>query len=173
MKKFHQFIRRTIFYFIDLFYGPFKKIMPLHTFRYAACGGGNTVFDNVLFFVCYNFVLQKQELHLGGFTLSSHIAALCMSFPVSFTTGFYLNRYIVFNDSGLKKSAQLYRFIAVNALCLVLNYVFLKVLVDFMGFYPTPSKMIATVFIIVFSYFSQTYFFFRTKKSKEPDEDNL
>jgi len=164
MKKFHQFVRRTIFYFIDLFYGPFKKIMPLHTFRYAACGAANVVFDNLLFTGCYNFVVKKQEVHIGAYTLSPHIASLVISFSISFWSGFYLNRYIVFKESGLTRRVQLYRFVALNAMCLMLNFVFLKVLVDFIGLYPTPSKAIATVFIICFSYVSQTYFFFKPKK---------
>ncbi|MDB5144378.1 MAG: GtrA-like protein, partial [Mucilaginibacter sp.] len=49
MRKVHQFLRRTILSLIDLFYSPFKKIMPLQTFRYAACGGVNTLLDISLF----------------------------------------------------------------------------------------------------------------------------
>jgi putative flippase GtrA len=165
MRKVHDFIRRTIFNVIDLFYMPFKKWMPLHTFRYAACGGGNVVFDITLFSFCYNFIFKKQNLHLGAYTLSPHIASLALSFSISFCTGFYLNRYIVFKESGLSKRGQLSRFIMVNAICILLNVIFLKVLVDWLGIYPTPSKIIATVFIACFSYFSQTHFFFKAKKT--------
>lgn len=164
MRKVHDFIRQTIFYIIDLFYKPFKKWMPLHTFRYAACGGGNVVFDITLFSICYNFVFKKHDLHIGAYTLSPHIASLVLSFSISFCTGFYLNRYIIFKESGLSKRGQLSRFIMVNAICILLNIVFLKILVDYMGIYPTPSKIIATVFIACFSYFSQTHFFFKKKK---------
>ncbi len=163
MRKIHEFIRRTIFTIVDFFYSPFKKLMPLHTFRYAACGGGNTVLDILLFSVFYNFVYQKQNLHIGAYTLSPHIASLISSFSISFCTGFYLNRFVIFHESGLSKRAQLSRFIVVNAICIVLNIVFLKLLVDGLGLYPTPAKIIATVFIICFSYFSQTYFFFKKK----------
>ncbi len=165
MRKVHDFIRRAIFYIIDLFYTPFKKWMPLHTFRYAACGGGNVVFDILLFGLCYNFVFKKQDVHLGVYTVSPHIAALVSSFSVSFCTGFYLNRYIIFKESGLSKRGQLARFVMVNAICIVLNVIFLKILVDYLGIYPTPSKIIATAFIACFSYFSQTHFFFKAKKS--------
>jgi len=164
MIKIHNFIRRCIFAIIDVFYNPFKKIMPLQTFRYAACGGGNTVFDITLFSVCYNLILKKQPVYLGFYTLSPHIAALAMSFSVSFCTGFYLNRFIVFKESGLSKRAQLSRFLILNIICICLNFIFIKIFVDYLGMYPTPSKIVATIIIVFFSYFSQTHFFFKKKK---------
>jgi putative flippase GtrA len=45
--------------------------------------------------------------------------------------------------------------------CLVLNYVFLKIFVDVWGWYPTPSKIITTFFVIAFSYISQKNFTFK------------
>ena len=164
MRKVHNFIRHGILNFIDLFYKPFKKWMPLHTFRYAACGGSNTVFDILLFSFSYNFIFKKHNIDLGFYTLSPHIASQMLSFSISFCTGFYLNRYVVFKESGLSKRGQLSRFMMVNAICILLNLVFLKLLVDVMGLYPTPAKIIATIFIVFFSYYSQTHFFFRKKK---------
>jgi len=157
-------LRQVIFNFIDFFYGPFKKWIPLHTFRYAACGGGNTAFDIVLYSVCYNLIFKKQDFHMAQITLSSHIASLFLSFPISFCTGFYLNRYIVFKESGLRRSIQLYRFIAVNILCIVLNIVFIKIFVEYLYFYPTVAKVTATIIIAVISYMVQTHFFFKIKE---------
>ncbi|WP_342646501.1 GtrA family protein [Mucilaginibacter sp. CSA2-8R] len=161
MFKIHYFIKHTILSSIDFFYAPFKKLMPLQTFRYAACGGSNTLFDILLFSLSYNFLFKKEGLPIAHYTVSPHIAALIFSFSISFCTGFYLNRYIVFKASGLSKKSQLYRYMAVNAICILLNVVLLKTLVDYVGLYPTVSKIIATGFIIFFSYFSQTYFFFK------------
>lgn len=103
--------------------------------------------------------------------MSPHIASQMFSFSISFCTGFYLNRYVVFKESGLSKRGQLSRFIMVNAICILLNLVFLKLLVDVMGLYPTPAKIIATIFIVFFSYFSQTHFFFKKKKPAVSAED--
>lgn len=138
--------------------------MPLQTFRYVACGGGNTVFDIMLFSAWYNLILKKQDLHLGSVTLSAHIAALFLSFPISFSSGFYLNRFVVFKESGLRKRTQLYRFVAVNIICILLNFVFLKIFVDYLGIYPTPAKVTATVIIAFISYMIQTHFFFKVKQ---------
>jgi putative flippase GtrA len=162
--KVHDLVRHFIFNIIDFFYGPFKKWIPLHTFRYAACGGGNTVFDILLFTICYNFIFKKQNFHIAHTTLSPYIASLFLSFSISFCSGFYLNRYIVFKESGLRKSVQLYRFIAVNIICIVLNTIFLKFFVGYLGLYPTIAKVIATVIIAIISYLVQTHFFFKLKE---------
>jgi putative flippase GtrA len=164
MKNLHYALRRNILFLIDFFYAPFKKIMPLQTFRYAAAGGVNTAFDITLFTVAYHFIFKKQNLVLGHFTLSPHIASLFFAFCFSLPSGFYLNRYIVFQESGLKRHHQLMRYILVVLICVVFNYLFLKLFVDYFGWYATPSKILTTLLVIIFSYTSQTYFFFRTKK---------
>lgn len=73
-------MREKIILFIDFFYPPFKKIMPLQTFRYAVCGGSNTLLDIFLFYISFNFILQKQILHLGFISLKPYNAALGMAF---------------------------------------------------------------------------------------------
>jgi putative flippase GtrA len=168
MRNLHHALRRNILQNIDFFYTPFKKIMPLQTFRYAASGGVNTVFDISLFTLSYHFVFNKRNLGLGPLTLSPHIAALFFAFCFSLPSGFYLNRYIVFQNTGLQRHAQMVRYIAVALICVVFNYLFLKLFVDYFGWYATPSKILTTLLIIIFSYTSQTYFFFKLKPHKQP-----
>lgn len=164
MRTIHLFIRETILKWIDFFYKPFAKYIPLQTFRYAACGGGNTLFDICLFAFSYNFILKKHDLVLKFITISAPVAALFLALSISLPSGFYLNRYIVFQETGLKKRHQLSRYIFVTSICIVLNYIFLKIFVEYMGFYPTPSKIITTLLVVIFSYTSQTYIFFRAKR---------
>ena len=164
MNDVHQFIRKTILSWIDFFYAPFKKYIPLQTFRYAACGGANTALDIALFSISYNFILKKHDMVFNAFTLTGPVAALFMALSISLPSGFYLNRYVVFSQTGLKGHAQLTRYIFVTTICIFLNYGFLKFFIGVLGFYPTPSKIITTVFVVVFSYTTQTYFFFKPKK---------
>ena len=173
MRKIHQYIRETILKAIDFFYTPFKKYIPLHTFRYAACGGGNTVLDIFLFSLSYNFIFKKHDVSLGLFTLSPHIASLFLALSISLPSGFYLNRYIVFQQSGLRRRSQFARYIMVTTICIFLNYVFLKLFVDYLGFYPTPAKIITTLLVVIFSYTSQTYIFFKRKPKSETRETSL
>jgi len=137
--------------------------MPLQTFRYAACGGINTFLDIALFSVSYNFILKKHNVHLTGLTMSPHIASLFMALFISLPTGFYLNRYVVFQQSGLRKRAQLSRYVLVVGISILLNFVFLKLFVDYLHWYPTISKIVTTVIVVIFSYTSQTFYFFKQK----------
>jgi putative flippase GtrA len=138
--------------------------MDKTTYRYAACGGANTVFDIFLFFISYNFILKKQFVVLPFMAVSPHIAAFLMAFTVSFPLGFFLMRFIVFKDSYLRGRIQLFRYFLSVCVSLLLNYAFLKVLVERMHIYPTVSKIITTFFVVGFSYMSQKYFSFKTPK---------
>src|SRR5690554_1569960 len=91
----------TITKFIDTFYFLFRRFLPLDTYRYAVCGGSNLVFDICLYFVFYHFVFAKQNVDLFFVVFSPHIASLFVVFPITFTTGFLLNRYITFPTSNL------------------------------------------------------------------------
>lgn len=164
MIKLHENIRSLILRVVDLFYPIFKNIMPLQTFRYAACGGFNTVLDISLFFVSYNFILKKEPVHLGFLTIGAHIAAFLIGFMVTFPIGFYLSRYVVFQETSVKKAKQLAKYFTVVFGCLILNYVFLKLFVDLFGWYPTPSKVLTTVFVVAFSYVSQKNFTFKPQQ---------
>lgn len=152
--------------FIDFFYPPFRKYITIQFFRYGVSGVANMVFDWVLFFIFYNFVLKHQMVNLGFVTLSSHIAALFITFPVTFLSGFLLQKYVTFTSSDLRGRVQLFRYGLVVLANLLLNYLGLKILVDLVGFFPTPSKMIVTLFTTMFSYFSQKKFTFKNPSNR-------
>lgn len=164
MRAIHNTLRHAILTIIDFFYAPFKRFLPLQTFRYAAAGGANTVFDIVMFSLGYNFIFKKENFTILHFTFTPYIASMIFAFCFSQPTGFYLNRYVVFQDSGLKRRTQLIRYLIVVFFCIIFNYLLLKLFVGYFGWYPTPSKVLATFLVIIFSYSSQTYYFFKTKK---------
>jgi putative flippase GtrA len=163
MRKVFETVGRWICAVIDFFYPPFRRFFSVQFFRYGVSGVGNMVLDWVLYFTIYNFVLHHRMVHLGFVTLSSHIAALFMTFPVTLVSGFLLQKYVTFTSSELEGKVQLYRYSLVVLANLLLNYLGLKILVDFIGLFPTPSKMIVTIFTTMFSYFSQKKFTFKTQ----------
>ncbi len=163
MQKLHIFLRNLILKTVDLFYPFFRRLMSLQTYRYAACGGFNTLLDISLFFVSYNYILKKLPFDLGFMVIGAHIAAFLMSFLVTFPIGFYLSRYVVFQETSVAKREQLGKYFMVVLGCLILNYLFLKIFVDVLGWYPTPSKIATTFFVVAFSYFSQKNFTFKSK----------
>ena len=165
MRRVHNFIRNSILQVVDFFYPPFKKIFPIQTFRYAACGGFNTVFAIVLYFIGYNYVFTQETVTLNyQIALSRHIAAdYLFAFWIAFPVGFYLSRYVVFQESNLPRRVQLFRYFVVVMGSVVLNYLCLKFFVEFC-FVPGPlAKIFTAVVVIIYSYFSQINFSFKTK----------
>ncbi len=159
MYKVHNSIRTTILNVVDFFYPFFRPFLPLQTFRYAACGGANMLFDIALFAFSYNVIYQKRDFDLGFYVLSAPTLSLITASFVSFFTGFYLSRYVVFPESSLRGRVQLIRYLMIVIICFFLNYIFLKFFILFLGWYPTPSKIATTIFVVAFSYLSQTLFF--------------
>jgi len=172
MRKIHYQIRKIIFKILDIFYPIFKSFMPLQTYHYAACGGTNTVLGLAVYFLSYNYIFQKHILNLGFIAFQPHIAAMFMSFCVTFPVGFYLSMYVIFQGSYLKRRVQLFRYFLVIMGCMIINYICLKIFVENFGWYPTPSQLITTGIVILFNYFSQRYFSFR-KDKKALEEEGL
>lgn len=135
--------------------------MPIQTFRYAACGGGNTLLDIFIYFISYNFILNKKIVFTPAGPVSPHIAAFLIAFAVSFPTGYLLNRFIVFPGSVLRGRVQLFRYFLLVLACVYLNYVFIKLFVEHFQLYPTVSKILTTVIVVTFSYFTQKHFTFK------------
>lgn len=155
-------IRDLIIRIIDWFYFPFLRFIPIEIFRYAATGGANTFFDILLYYFLYRYVLQMQVVELGFVAISPHIAAFIISFPITFTTGFVLAKYITFTASDLMGRIQLFRYGVTVAGAILLNYVFLKLFVEYFGLYATLSKIYTTVIVVTYSYLLQRYFSFKT-----------
>ena len=144
--------------------------MPEQTFRYAVCGGSNMLLDIFLFYISFNFILQKKVLDLGFIVLKPYNAALGMAFCITFPLGFVLNKYLVFSDSYLRGYTQLFRYLLIVLINLFLNYLILNLMVQYFHFYPTISKIFATIIIVTFSFLSQKHFTFREKKVAESSE---
>jgi putative flippase GtrA len=157
-------MRAFIFRLIDFFYQPFRKLMPLQTFRYAACGGGNMVLDIFLFFICYNYIFKKQILYLGFVAFQPHTASFLCAFCVTFPVGFLLSKYIVWTDSSVKGHVQLFRYFVIVIANLCFNVLFIKLLVEYFHFYPTIAKTLSTAISVLFSYLSSKHFTFKVKK---------
>lgn len=149
--------------FIDFFHPPFSRWINQQTFRYLACGGSNTMLDIIIYWFSYNYILDKQTVHIASLHIAPHIFAFMISFSISFPLGFMLSKYLVFSESNLKGRVQLFRYAVLVSMCIILNYVFLKLFVDGFGWYPTPSKILTTALVAIFSYVSQRNFTFKVK----------
>ncbi|MCT4636365.1 MAG: GtrA family protein [Bacteroidales bacterium] len=164
MERQHHALAQFLIVIIDWFHTPFKRYIPTETFRYATTGGGNLVLDTILYFFTYNFIIAKEIIDFGFIAISPHIAALLIVFPITFTTGFLMAKYINFNTSVIKGRIQLFRYMVVVAGSLLINYAFLKFFVEYLNIWPTISKMITAVFAVTYSYTMQRFYTFKTNK---------
>ncbi|HEX6191173.1 MAG TPA: GtrA family protein [Chitinophagaceae bacterium] len=167
MRKHIHSVRDLVLPLIDFFYPIFRKVMSLQTYRYAASGGINTVLGLTLYYIAYKYILGERDLHLGFYAFKSHVAALFISFCFSFPFGFFLLKYVVFNDSKMKGRIQLFRYLMVYLFNLALNYLLLKIFVENFHFYAPLAQIITTTIIIIFSYLAQRHFTFRIDRAEQ------
>ena len=147
---------------IDFLYIPqIRKIVSRDIFGYGICGGANMVLDTLWYFVLYHYVVCEQFVDLGIVVMSPHIATLCLVFPITFFTGFWLNRHVAFRVTHLRSRRQLVRYALSVVGSIVINYVCMKLFVESFHLWPTPSKMLTTVITVVYSYLAARYFTFR------------
>lgn len=156
-------LAKLIIKVLDFIYPLFRRFMPEQTFRYAACGGGNTLLSLAIFSFSYNFIFHKQLVDIYIHTFKPHVASLILSFVLTIPIGFYMARNVVFSSSNLRGRHQLFRYFATALGSLLLNYINLIILVDFFHIYPTPAQIINTIVVITFSYLMQKHFAFRKK----------
>ena len=147
---------------IDWFYFPFmRKVMPLQMFRYAFCGVLNILFGWVLFYVFNHYVIAERYIDLGFIVVAPYTATLYSIVPFTFLAGFYMNRNVAFTRSPLHTRTQLIRYLLSWGGSLILNHFLLKLFVEAFHIWNTPSQMLATLIITVYSYLMQKYFTFR------------
>lgn len=147
---------------IDWFYiKPFRKVLSIQKFRYAVCGGVNLIFGWVLFYIFYHYLYDGEMVNLGFAVVSPHIAASYSVFPITFLTGFWLQGNISFKSSPLRNYVQFGRYLISVTGSVILNYFILKFFVEVIHFYPTPSQMLTSMIVVVYSYLMQKYYSFR------------
>ena len=150
---------------IDFFYvRPLAHLVSRRMFRYAVCGGANMALDLVWYFLIYHFIVGERYLDLGVVVVSPHVAALAVVFPITFFTGFWLNRNVAFCVTGTRASRQVARYALTVAGSLLLNYVCIKLFVEACGVWPTPAKALTTAVCVTYSYLAGRYFTFAERK---------
>ena len=146
---------------IDFFYPLFRRLMNLQTFRYAASGGGNVLLGFLVYFIGFRYILQESDLHFGFYAFKAHVAALFLSFCITFPVGFFMSKYVVFSDSKIKGHIQLFRYFMICLFNLALNYILLKIFVERFSIYPVVAQVLTTAIVVVFSYLAQRHFSFK------------
>lgn len=143
--------------------------MPLQTYRYAACGGANMILDIAVFTYVNTYVLDQEVVYAGPFAFKSYVVAFVVSFILTFPVGFYLSRYVVWQQTETKKRIQVFRYFLIVAACVGLNYVLLNLFILQFHWWPLFSKFVTTIIVVSFSYLTQRNFSFKAADTK-PEE---
>lgn len=144
-----------------LYIKPLSRIISRDTFGYGLCGAANMSLDTLWYFLIYHYIILEHNVDLGIVVISPHIAALGVVFPITFFTGFLLNRYVAFRVAKQPQGRQLIRYALSVAGSILLNYVLMKLFVDLCGFWPTVSKMLTTTIVALYSFLAARYFTFK------------
>lgn len=157
-----MFIAKKLTRLIDSVYvKPINRIFSRDFFRYGVCGVSNMILDAIWYFLIYHYVVSSENIDLGIVVVSPHIMSLIIVFPITFFTGFWLNRNVAFVARKTKTRKQLRRYAISVAGSIVLNYVCMKLFVDCLNFWPTPSKLLTTIISVGYSFLAAKYYTFR------------
>lgn len=119
------------------------------------------VLDVVWYYIIYHYIVAQRFIDLGVVVMSPHVASLVVVFPITFFTGFWLNRNVAFRSMEMGQGRQLLRYALSVVGSILLNYVCIKLFVEVAGIWPTPAKALTTVVSVVYSYLAGRYFTFR------------
>lgn len=154
-------IAKVLISVIDrLYVKPIRVLASREIFGYGVCGALNMSLDIVWYFLIYHFIVAERFIDLGIVVISPHIATLFVVFPITFLTGFWLNRNVAFRVAEYKSRGQLVRYALSVVGSIVINYVCMKIFVDALHIWPTPSKIITTAVSVIYSYLAARYFTF-------------
>lgn len=117
--------------------------------------------DTLWYFLIYHFVVAERFVDLGIVVVSPHILSLIIVFPITFFTGFWLNRHVAFRATEFSSHRQLIRYALSVIGSILINYVCMKLFVEYFAIWPTPSKMITTLVSVIYSYIAAKYFTFK------------
>ena len=145
----------------SLYIKALEPVISRQFFRYGVCGAVNMMLDAIWYFVIFHFVVAQRYIDLDFVVVSPHIASLIIVFPITFTTGFLLNRYVAFQVMAYRSRGQLIRYAISVGGAILLNYVLMKLFVEHCHLWPTPSKVLTTIISSLYSFIVAKYFTFR------------
>lgn len=143
-----------------LYIKPLHGLISRNLFGYGLCGAVNMTLDIVWYFLIYHYVVCENYVDMGLVIMSPHILSLFIVFPITFFTGFWLNRHVAFRATKVSSGKQLWRYALSVVGSILINYVCMKLFVEVFAIWPTPSKMLTTLVSVCYSYLMARYITF-------------
>lgn len=151
------FAQRLIDIVDALYIKPLRGLISRNLFGYGLCGAVNMLLDILWYFLIYHYVVRESYVDLGFVVMSPHILSLFIVFPITFFTGFWLNRNVAFRATKVGSQKQLFRYALSVVGSILINYVCMKLFVESFNIWPTPSKMLTTIISVCYSYLMARY----------------
>lgn len=159
-------VAQRIIRLVDMLYiKPLHSLISRDMFAYGLCGASNMVLDTLWYFVIYHYIIAERFIDLSFVVVSPHIASLILVFPITFFTGFWLNRNIAFRVTEFSSRRQLIRYALSVIGSILINYACMKLFVEQLNIWPTPSKILTTIISVAYSYLIGKYYTFRTSNN--------
>lgn len=159
-------VAQRIIRLVDMLYiKPLHSLISRNMFAYGLCGASNMVLDTLWYFVIYHYIIAERFIDLSFVVVSPHIASLILVFPITFFTGFWLNRNIAFRVTEFSSRRQLIRYALSVIGSILINYACMKLFVEQLNIWPTPSKILTTIISVAYSYLIGKYFTFRASNN--------
>ncbi len=139
-----------------------RRIFENKIIRYFFSAGIATGVDVAVYFMAFNFIYEKQDIHLFNLlVLSAPTGSLILSYTCGLVTNFLITKYLVFTESDLRGIHQLARYVLVAVLILMLNYFFMSFLIKILEWYPTLSRVVSAITIGLLSFVIHKFYSFR------------
>jgi putative flippase GtrA len=145
-----------------------KKVFQFKLIRYGMAAGIATFVDVSVYFIAFNYIFKKQDMHFIPFlVLSAPTVSLILSYSCGLITNFSISKYFVFTESDLRGHHQLMRYVMVAVLILFLNYGFMSFLIKGLYWYPTIARAVSAVIVGLLSFVIHKSFSFKTGSNEE------
>ena len=119
--------------------------------------------DVLIYYFLVNFIFGNGKVYFFGKLHSPNNLSLTISYSIGVVVNFLITKYAVFTESRLKGRKQFLRFIGVAALGFFANYALLRFFIEYLDFYPTPSRIASALSLGVVSFFVHKFFTFKIK----------
>lgn len=135
-----------------LYIKPLHGLVSRNLFGYGLCGAVNMSLDILWYYLVYHYLVCGRFVDMGFVVISPHILSLFIVFPITFFTGFWLNRNVAFRTTTTNSNKQLITYALTVVGSILINYACMKLFVEVCLIWPTPSKMLTTVVSVCYSY---------------------
>lgn len=144
-----------------------KAFSQSKVLRYFLSAGVATLVDVSMYFIAFNYIYEKIDIQVfNSFTISAATASLLLSYTMGLITNFLITKFLVFHESDLETHKQLFRYVLVAILVLVLNYLLMRFLIRNLEWFPTVARAVSAISIGVLSFIIHKTFSFRVSKEK-------